>query len=283
MKRICVVGLGLDALVIVCPGNMHVIVGWAWTLLLSYALGTPALLWFGHGCSGYRLLSEHERYHGLGMGALCMLSEHERYYGLGMGALCIVCSECSRDTNIITVWAWMRHSMLSEHERYYGLGMGALFIVCSVIVCSRNTISIMVWTWMRDSMLSEHERYYGEGMDALVIACSQNTNVIAAWAWMLWHSRSLFFEERDAWYTQYFGPPKHFECAVRATQVTAFFACLRSSGASNKNNSQVKNKNSSPSSSSSSSSSTSSSSSSSNGSSSNGSSSNGSSSSSSSN
>ena len=33
---------------------------------------------------------------------------------------------------------------------------------------------------------------------------------------MLWHSRSLFLEKRDAWRTQYFGPPKHFECVVGA-------------------------------------------------------------------
>ena len=72
-----------------------------------------------------------------------MLSEHERYYGLGVGALFLVCSVCSRNTNIITVWAWLRDSMLSEHERYYGLGMDAL-----VIVCSQNTNVIMVWAWM---------------------------------------------------------------------------------------------------------------------------------------
>ena len=121
---------------------------------------------------------------------------------------------------------WFGHGraifgMLSEHERYYGLGMVALFIVCSVIVRFRNTNIIRVWAWMRDSMLSEHERYYGVGMDALVIVCSQNTNVIMVWAWMLWHSRSLFLEKRDAWYTQYFGPLKHFECVVRATQATS--------------------------------------------------------------
>ena len=72
-----------------------------------------------------------------------MLSEHERYYGLGVGALFIVCSVCSRNTNIITVWAWLRDSMLSEHERHYGVGMDAL-----VIVCSQNTNVIMVWAWM---------------------------------------------------------------------------------------------------------------------------------------
>ena len=51
-------------------------------LWLSDALGTRALLWFGHECSGY-----------------WMHWEHERYSGLGMNALVIV---CSGNTNIIT-------------------------------------------------------------------------------------------------------------------------------------------------------------------------------------
>ena len=92
--------------------------------------GTRTLLWFGHGCSGHR-----------------MLLEHEQNYGLGMDALVIV---CSWNTNRIMVWAWMLwssyalrtrtelwfwhgcsgHRMLLEHERY-GLGMDALVIVCS--------------------------------------------------------------------------------------------------------------------------------------------------------
>ena len=47
------------------------------------------LLWFGHGCSGHRMLLEHERnYYGSGMDAPGhrMLLEHERKYGLGMDA-----------------------------------------------------------------------------------------------------------------------------------------------------------------------------------------------------
>ena len=63
-------GLGMDARVIVCSWNTNVIMVWAWILWLSYALGTRTLLWFGHGCSGYRMLLEHERYYGLGMDAL---------------------------------------------------------------------------------------------------------------------------------------------------------------------------------------------------------------------
>ena len=48
---------------------------------------TRTLLWFGLGCSGNR-----------------MLLEHERYYGLGADALVTV---CSWNTNVIMVWAWM--------------------------------------------------------------------------------------------------------------------------------------------------------------------------------
>ena len=80
-------GLGMDAQVIVGSWNTNVIMVWAWMLGLSYALGTGTLLWFGHGCSGYR-----------------MLLERERYYGLGMDARVIV---CSWNTNVIMVWAWM--------------------------------------------------------------------------------------------------------------------------------------------------------------------------------
>ena len=155
---------------------------WARMLWLSYALGTRTLLWFGHGCSGYR-----------------MLLEHERYYGLGMDARVIV---CSWNTNVIMFGhGCSGERMLLEHERYYGLGMDA-----RVIVCSWNTNVIMVWAWMLGlsyalgtrtllwfghgysgyRMLLEHERYYDLGMDARVIVCSWNTNVIMVWAWMLW-------------------------------------------------------------------------------------------------
>ena len=114
-------GSGMDALVIGCTRNTKVVMVWAWMLLLSDALGTRTLLWFGHGCSGYR-----------------MHSEHERCYGLGMDALVI---GCTRNTNVVMVWAWMLllsdalgtrtllwfghgcsgYRMHSEHERYYGL------------------------------------------------------------------------------------------------------------------------------------------------------------------
>ena len=46
-------------------------------------LGTRTLLWFRHGCSGHRILLE-----------------HERDYGLGMDALVIV---CTWSTNVIMV------------------------------------------------------------------------------------------------------------------------------------------------------------------------------------
>ena len=199
-------GLGMDALVTVCSWNTSGIMVWAWMLWSLYALGTRTEVWFGHGCSGHR-----------------MLLEHERNYGLGMDALVTV---CSWNTNGIMVWAWMLwspyalgtrtevwfghgcsgHCTLLEHERNYGLGMDAL-----VTVCSWNTNGIMVWAWMLWSlyalgtrtelwfghgcsgrcMLLEHERNCGLGMDALVTVCSWNTNGIMVWAWMLWSPYAL--------------------------------------------------------------------------------------------
>ena len=164
-------GLSMDALVSVRSGNTNEIMVWAWMLWSSYALG-----WFGHGCSGQR-----------------MLWEHERNYGLGMDALVSV---GSGNTDEIMVWAWMLwsayalgtrtrlwfghgcsgHRRLWEHERDYGLGMDAL-----VSVRSGNTNEIMVWAWMLWSSYalgtrtrlwfehgcSGHERDYGLGMEAL--------------------------------------------------------------------------------------------------------------------
>ena len=254
--------LGMAALVTVCSWNTNGIMVWAWMLWSPYALGTRTELWFGHGCSGHRMLLEHERNYGLGMAALVtvcswntdgimiwawmlwspyalgtrtelwfghgcsghrMLLEHERNYDLGMDALVTV---CSWNTNGIMVWAWMLwspyalgtrtelwfghgcsgHRMLLEHGRNYDLGMDAL-----VTVCSWNTNGIMVWAWMLWSpyalgtrtelwfghgcsghrMLLEHERNYGLGMDALVTVCSWNTNGIMVWAWMLWSADAL--------------------------------------------------------------------------------------------
>ena len=173
-------------------------------------LGTRTLSWFGHGCSGHRMLSEHEPHHGLGMDALVIV--------------------CSSNTNVIMVWAWMLrssyalgtrtsswfrhgcsgHRMLLKHERYHGWGTDAL-----VIVCFSNTNIIMVWAWMLRSsyalgtrtsswfrhgcsghrMLLKHERYHGLGTDALVIVCSWSTNVIIVWARCSGH-RMLFKHER---------------------------------------------------------------------------------------
>ena len=98
-------GLGMDALVTARTRNTNVIMVWAWILWLSDALGTRTSLWFGHGCSGYRMQSERERLSGLGMDALVSVcTRNTRYYGLGMDALVSV---CIRNTNVIMVWAWM--------------------------------------------------------------------------------------------------------------------------------------------------------------------------------
>ena len=168
----------------------------AWMLWSPYALGTRTEVWFGHGCSGHR-----------------MLLEHERKYGLGMDALVTV---CFWNTNGIMVWAWMLwspyalgtrtefwfghgcfgHRMLLEHEQnsgtrteIYGLGMDAL-----VTVCPWNTNGIMVSAWMLWSpyaLGTRTEVIYGLGMDALVMVCSRNTNGILIWAWILWSPHAL--------------------------------------------------------------------------------------------
>ena len=39
-------------------------------VLSAYALGTRALLWFGHACCGERMLLEHERKDDFGMDVL---------------------------------------------------------------------------------------------------------------------------------------------------------------------------------------------------------------------
>ena len=208
--------LGMDALVSVCSWNTNGIMIWAWMLWSAYALGTRTELCFVHGCSGQRVLLEHERNYDLGMDALI--------------------SVCALNTNGVMLWAWMLWSAyafgtrtelwfghgrsgqraLLEHERNYDLRMDAL-----ISVCSWNTIGIMLWAWMLWSayalgtraestyalgtrselcfglgcsgqrMRLEHEQTYDLGMDALVSVCSWNTNGIMLWAWMLWSAYAL--------------------------------------------------------------------------------------------
>ena len=63
-------GFGMDALVTVCPWNPNGIMVWAWMLWSLYALGTRTELWFGHRCSGHRMLVEPERNYVFGLDAL---------------------------------------------------------------------------------------------------------------------------------------------------------------------------------------------------------------------
>ena len=169
--------LGMGALVLVLCWNMNVIMVWALMLWSPYPLGTRRLLWFGQGCSGHR-----------------MLSEHERNYGLRRDALVTVCTWTTKV--IIMVWAWMLWSpyAFGTHRLLLWSGHG-----CSGhLMLSKHDIT-MVWAWMLWSpyafgtqrlllwsghgcsghlmlsdgcsghlMLSEHESYHGFGMDGLV-------------------------------------------------------------------------------------------------------------------
>ena len=93
------------------------------------------LLWFGHGCCGDR-----------------MLSEHECYYGLG---LAVVVTVLSRNMTVIMAWAWMLWSSVAvEHECYYGLGMDAV-----VTVCSWNMNFVMVWKGLGRLVPAEPNNY----------------------------------------------------------------------------------------------------------------------------
>ena len=136
-------GLHMDAMVNVCIRNTNVNMAWTWMLWFWDALGARTILWYGHGCPGFGMHSDDERYHGLGMDPLVI--------------------GCTRNTNAIMFWAWMLwlsdargtrtslwfghgcfgERMHSEHERHYGLGMDAL-----VSVCIRNKNVIIFWAWM---------------------------------------------------------------------------------------------------------------------------------------
>ena len=71
--------LVMDVLIIVCVWNTNGILVWAWMLWSAYALGTRRELWFGHGCSGERMLLEHERDYDLGMDALARHFSGEKH------------------------------------------------------------------------------------------------------------------------------------------------------------------------------------------------------------
>ena len=106
------------------------------------------LLWFGHGCSGYR-----------------MHWEHECSCGLRMDAPVI---GCTRNTSVIRVWAWM--PWLSDALRTRTL---LWFLV--VIACTENANVIMVF-WHGCSGYRMHG-CSGYRMHS----CTRNTNVMV-WA-----------------------------------------------------------------------------------------------------
>ena len=187
--------LDMDAQLTVCPWNTNGIMVWAWMLCSPCALGTRTELKFGHGCSGHRMLLEHERNYGLDMDVLVAVCSWNTN-GIMVWAW-VLWSPCSWNTNGILVWAWVLwspyalgtrmelkfghgcsgHRMLLEHERNYRLGMDAL-----VSVCSWNTNGIEVWAWILWSPYA----LGCLGMDALFTVCSWNMNGIEVWAWMLW-------------------------------------------------------------------------------------------------
>ena len=195
-------GLGMDALAIVCSRNANVIMVWEWMHLLSHALGTRTLLWFGHGRTIFGMLSEH--------------------YVLGMVALFLV---CFRNTNVIMVWAWLHY--LSYALLLYALGTRTLlwFGHGCAIVCSRNTNVIMVWAWMHLLSYALRTRtllWFGHGCFGIRVRSSLKNAMRGI------RSISGPRNTSNAWFV----PRRpHPERSARC----AFFARLRSGGANNNN------------------------------------------------
>ena len=144
------------------PWNMNRIIVWAWMQRLPYALGTRTQLWFGQGCTGYRMLLEHERNSGLGVDALLTaLSSTRTELCFGHGCPPIVALARTRTL------LWFAQGLAT--------------------VCSWNTNGIMVWAWMHSwsqSLEHKHQQNSGLGMDALVTVCAWNTNGTMVWACM---------------------------------------------------------------------------------------------------
>ena len=134
--------LGMDALVSVCSWNTKGIMVWAWMLWSAYALGTRSELWVGHGCSGQRVLLEHEGKYGLGMDALVSAlieTRTELWFGHGCSG-----QRTHRNTKGNMVWAWMLWSACAlgtGRELWFGHG-------CSGQRTHRNTNGNMVWAKM---------------------------------------------------------------------------------------------------------------------------------------
>ena len=102
--------LGMDALVNVWSWNTNGRMVWAGMLWFPYALGTRTELWFAHGCSGRRMLLEHERNYGLGMdalGSVCswttsgkaasLIPKNVRFAGRKSRLMAYICNEKATD------------------------------------------------------------------------------------------------------------------------------------------------------------------------------------------
>ena len=158
-------GLGMDALVIAFIRPQTDLYGLGMNVLVIALCRTQRELWFGHGCSGYRIHSTTNRL---------------MWFGHGCSGY-----RTPSNTNRMMVWAWMlwlSHSV--EHKQNYGLVMNALVIAliqpqtelwfghgCSGYRSHSTTNRIMVWAWMFWLSHSvEHKENYGLCMDVLVIA-----------------------------------------------------------------------------------------------------------------
>ena len=156
--------LGMDALVTACACNKNRIMLWAWMLWPPYALGTRTEFsrtefWFGHGCSGHRMLLEHEQNSGT----------RTESYGLGMDALVTV---CSWNTNGIMVCAWILwspHALGTRTEVWFGHGCSGHRILLEHSSNQRMLLGYDAGTNAVVTACLRDDLYEGVGMNAVAI------------------------------------------------------------------------------------------------------------------
>ena len=148
-ERYC--GLSMDALVTARIRNTNLIMVSAWMLWLSDAFGTRMLLWFEHGCSGYRTHSEQQKYCGLRRNA----SVSSVYSG-NTGRI--------RNTNVIMVSAWM-------------LWLSDAFGTAKILWLAQECFCFLLYTLGTRTLV-----WFEHGCSVTVTRCTGNTNVIVVWA-----------------------------------------------------------------------------------------------------
>ena len=109
-------GLGMDSLLSVCSWNANAIKVLAWMLWSAYAPGTRAKSWFGHGCSGQRML-------------LALGTRTELWFGHGCSGQRMLLDAFCKNAEVLTAPALRalpspRNARNTARASKFGLGRG---------------------------------------------------------------------------------------------------------------------------------------------------------------